>query len=194
VRSGARTPSKRPHRAAASSGRTDNDELLRRLRELEDREAIRDLHNRYCFIQDRGHATHAEADIAAFLELCDAEVTWDNSPDGSRAHRGHAAVAAYLRQLWARFESCMHFVHNLSIVFESTDRARGRASFDAVGDIGGEAFVAAGYYEDIYARTAAGWKFLLHREVPFFFVTVAEGWAGPKPRIMARWRRAARER
>ena len=30
-------------------------------------------------------------------------------------------------------------------------------------------------------------KFLLHREVPFYFVTVPEGWAGPKPRIMARW-------
>jgi hypothetical protein len=81
----------------------------------------------------------------------------------------------------------MHYVHNLSIVFGSDDRARGRSSFDAVGDIGGEAFVAAGYYEDVYARGAQGWKFLLHREVPFFFVTVKEGWAGPKPRIMTQW-------
>jgi len=170
-----------------------NDELLLRLRRLEDREAIRDLHNHYCFIQDRGHASHAEADVTAFLALCDEAIVWDNSPDESRAHRGHAAVASYLRGLWRRFDSCMHYVHNLSIVFESDDRARGRSSFDAVGDIGGEAFVAAGYYEDVYARGAQGWKFLLHREVPFFFVTVKEGWAGPKPRIMTQWSRAPRE-
>jgi hypothetical protein len=160
------------------------------LQRLEDREAIRDLHNQYCFIQDRGHASHAEADVEAFLALCAAEIIWDNSPDGSRAHRGHAAVATYLRGLWERFDSCMHFVHNLSIVFESDDQARGRASFDAVGDIGGEAVVAAGYYEDEYVRTERGWRFALHREVPFFFVTVKEGWAGPKPRIMAAWSRS----
>ena len=164
-----------------------NEALVSRLRRLEDREAIRDLHNQYCFIQDRGHSGHSAADIEAFLTLCHAEIVWDNSPDGSRAHRGHAAVATYLDALWRRFESCMHYVHNLSIVFESDDRARGRSSFDAVGDIGGEAFVAAGYYEDEYVRTVQGWKFLLHREVPFYFVTLKEGWAGPKPRIMAEW-------
>jgi len=167
----------------------DTDELLRALRRLEDRDAIRDLHAHYCFIHDRGHETHAEADVQAFLSLCHPDVVWDNSPDGSRAHRGHAAVAAYLRQLWPRFESCMHFVHNLAITFDSDARARGRSSFEAVGDIGGEAFVAAGYYEDEYIRTDAGWRFLLHREVPFFFVKTGESWAGPKPRIMAEWRR-----
>jgi hypothetical protein len=157
---------------------------------LEDREAIRDLHNQYCFIQDRGHSSHAQADIDAFLALCHPDIVWDNSADGSRAQRGPAAVSAYLSRLWPRFESCMHYVHNLSIVFESDDRARGRSSFDAVGDIGGEAFVAAGYYEDAYARTAHGWRFLLHREVPFFFVTLEEGWAGAKPRSMSRWTRS----
>ena len=168
--------------------RTSDEDLLARVRRLEDREAIRELHNQYCFIHDRGHSSHSEADVAAFLALCAPTIVWDNSPDGSRAHRGHAAVAEYLRALWRRFESCMHFVHNLSIVFESDDRASGRSSFEAVGDIGGEAFVAAGTYEDVYVRTQDGWKFLLHREVPFYFVTVEEGWAGPKPRIMARWR------
>jgi len=171
-----------------------NEELLARLRRLEDREAIRDLHNQYCFIQDRGHASHSPADVEAFLGLCHPEIVWDNSPDGSRAHRGRPAVAAYLAQLWPRFESCMHYVHNLSIVFDADDRARGRSSFDAVGDLDGEAFVAAGYYEDEYISTEQGWKFLLHREVPFFFVKAKEGWAGPKPRIMAAWTRAAAAR
>ena len=160
-----------------------------RLARLEARDAIRDLHSQYCFIQDRGHTSHAEADVQAFLALCHPDIVWDNSPDGSRAHRGHAAVATYLRQLWARFDSCMHFVHNLLIIFDSDDRARGRSSFEAVGDIRGEAFVAAGYYDDEYVCTAAGWQFLLHREVPFYFVKAREGWAGPKPRIMAEWSR-----
>ena len=165
------------------------DDTAVRLARLEAREAIRDLHSQYCFIQDRGHTSHGEADVQAFLALCHPDIVWDNSPDGSRAHRGHAAVAAYLRQLWAHFDSCMHFVHNLLISFDGADRARGRSSFDAAGDIGGEAFVAAGYYEDEYVRSAAGWQFLLHREVPFYFVKVKEGWAGAKPRIMTEWSR-----
>jgi len=162
-------------------------DLAERLRRLEDREAIQDLHNHYCFIQDRGHKSHAESDIQAFLALCHPDVVWDNSPDGTRAHRGRDAVAVYLREIWARFDDCMHFVHNLSIVFDSADRARGRSSFEAVGDIGGAAFVAAGYYEDEYVRTPQGWRFSLHREVPFFFVKQGESWAGPKPRIMKEW-------
>ena len=80
-----------------------------------------------------------------------------------------------------------HFFHNLSIVLESDSRARGRSSFEAVGDIGGQSFVAVGYYENEYVRTADGWRFLLHREVPFFFVKQSEGWAGPKPAIMREW-------
>src|SRR5215471_10719166 len=168
---------------------TTADDLRAALRRLEDREAIRDLHTQYCFVHDRGHASHAEADVQAFLALCHPDVVWDNSPDGSRAYRGHAAVADYLRRLWPRFESCMHFVHNLTITFESEARARGRSSFEAVGDLGDKAFVAAGYYEDEYVRTDAGWKFLLHREVPFFFVEHGESWAGVKPRILAAWTR-----
>ena len=163
------------------------EELLASLNRLEDREAIRHLHNQYCFIQDRGHSSHSEEDLRAFLALCHPDVIWDNSLDESRAYRGQHAVAAYLQQLWARFESCMHFMHNLSIHFDSDTRARGRSSFDAAGDIGGEAFVTAGYYEGEYVRTPDGWRFLLHREVPFFFVKLKDGWAGPKPRIMPEW-------
>jgi hypothetical protein len=165
------------------------DDIAARIGRLEARDAIRDLHSQYCFIQDRGHTSHAEEDVQAFLALCDTDIVWDNSPDESRAHRGHFAVAGYLRQLWARFDNCMHFVHNLTITLDSDDRARGRSSFEAVGDIGGEAFVAAGYYEDEYRRTDEGWRFRVHREVPFYFVKVKEGWAGPKPRIMAEWAR-----
>jgi len=167
--------------------RITESDLALRIERLESREAIRELMSRYCFIQDRGHSSHADADIDDFLALCAPDFVWDNSPDGSRAHRGPAAVREYLRGLWRRFDSCMHFVHNLSIEHLSRDRARGRSSFDAAGDIGGEAFVAAGTYEDEYVRTGAGWKFALHREVPFFFVKVKDGWAGSKPRIMREW-------
>jgi len=163
------------------------DDLAARIRRLEDREAIRELHNQYCFIQDHGHQYRREEDVRAFLELCAPDFVWVNSPDGTRAHRGHEEVAVYLRTIWARFDDCMHYFHNLSIAFESDDFARGRSSFEAVGDIDGESFVAAGYYEDEYVRTPAGWRFSLHREVPFFFVKQSEGWAGPKPAIMSEW-------
>ena len=83
----------------------------------------------------------------------------------------------------------VHFVHNLAITFDGADRARGRSSFEAVGDMGGVAFVAAGYYENEYVRTGDGWRFSLHRELPLFFVKTGESWAGPKPRIMSEWTR-----
>ena len=162
-------------------------DLDRRLRELEDREAIRELHNQYCFIQDRGHASHSDEDVAAFLGLCDPDVVWEVA-DGP-SWTGHDAVGEYLRALWPRFESCIHYVHNLSIQFDSGTKARGRSSFYAVGDVGGAAFVAAGYYENGYVRRPEGWRFLLHREVPFFFVKANESWAGPKPCIMPEWTR-----
>src|SRR5262249_61823718 len=120
---------------------------------MEDREAIRELHNQYCFIQDRGHSSHSDADVAAFLALCDPAIVWDNSPDGSRAHRGHAAVAAYLRALGQRFESCMHYVHNQAIVFESDDRASRQSSFEAGGEIGGGAFRRPRTSQGVYGRT-----------------------------------------
>jgi hypothetical protein len=170
-------------------GQQEESVLARAIERIENREAIRELMNQYCFIQDRGHTSHADEDIDAFLALCAPDFVWDNSADGSRAHRGPDAVRTYLRGLWRRFDSCMHFVHNLSIDLVSRERALGRSSFDAAGDIGGEAFVAAGSYVDEYVHTPAGWKFALHREVPFFFVKVSEGWAGPKPRIMREWAR-----
>ena len=109
------------------------------------------------------------------------------SPDGSRAHRGHAAVAEFLRVLWPAFRERHALRPQPARRVRPADRARGRSSFEAVGDIDGEAFVAAGYYENECVRTADGWKLLLHREVPLFFVEEKEGWAGPKPAIMSRW-------
>ena len=38
----------------------------------------------------------------------------------------------------------MHFVHDIAITFDDDDHARGRSSFEAIGDIGGLALVAAG--------------------------------------------------
>ena len=46
---------------------TSDEDLGAALRRLEDREAIRDLRTQYRFVHDRGHASHAEADMQAFL-------------------------------------------------------------------------------------------------------------------------------
>jgi len=59
----------------------------------EDREAIRELHNQYCFIQDRGDQHRREEDVQQFLALCAPEFVVKEGRLGRSEAGDHARMA-----------------------------------------------------------------------------------------------------
>ena len=139
------------------------------LRELTDREAIRDLARRYahCVWQKQ---------IAAAVEL----FTEDGEMDTGEAPplRGRAALLeAYQRMLGdARFQP---FVHN-HVIDLAGDEASGICYLDLRAVQEGRSMIGSGYYEDRYRRMAGEWKFQSRKLQMDWLVPLDEGWAAAK--------------
>lgn len=147
-----------------------------RIRELADREAIRELLHRYCFAIDRG--TGADV-MALFAPECELEVVPGDT------HRGRAAVAKWYDSLTRkRMQVLRHQAHNQIIDIDG-DRAFAQAYWDVTGDLNGESMVSAGFYEDSVQRCADGWKFVKKRILIDYMGPLRDGWAGPR-RIRSR--------
>ena len=139
------------------------------LRELTDREAIRDLARRYahCVWQKQ---------IAAAVEL----FTEDGEMDTGEAPplRGRAALLeAYQRMLGdARFQP---FVHN-HVIDLAGDEASGICYLDLRAVQEGRSMIGSGYYEDRYRRVAGEWKFQSRKLQMDWLVPLDEGWVAAK--------------
>jgi len=128
-----------------------DESLERRLREIEDREAIRELPLRYC---DCVWRRDADGVGALYTEDGRFDLGLDSGPI-----EGRAAISAFLRQSFSE-GGPWPFIHNH--VFDiNGDRARGRCSFEVrAGD-----FISFGFYEDEYAREGAKWRFRSRKAV-----------------------------
>ncbi len=141
------------------------------LRELWDRERIREVVHRYCWAVDRGTL---EEVMALFHNPCDLVLV-----PGKR-YAGRAAVERWYRSYMEnRMEVLRHLIHNQVITLEG-DRATSKSYFDAVGDLKGESIVVAGFYEDRLRRVGEGWKFTEKVIRLDFLVPLQEGWGGKK--------------
>lgn len=136
------------------------------LLELADREAIRDLVNRYAECVWR---KDAEAAGALFTEDC-AMDTGDGNPILGR----EALISTYGRVFVEN--DFMPFVSNHLIELDG-DRARGTCRLDLRATMGGRAMIGAGHYEDEYLRLHGEWKFASRRLRMSFLVPIKEGWA-----------------
>ncbi len=137
------------------------------LQRLADLEAIRDLARRYA---DCVWRQDAEGAIALFTD--DAVMdTGDRPPI-----RGREALLRSYRDMVGgdRFHP---FVHNHVIELDG-DRATGVCYLDLRATIGGECKTGVGYYEDVYARRADGWKFASRKLALEFLVEPGQGWSG----------------
>jgi len=136
------------------------------LRELTDREAIRDLARRYA------HYVWQKK-IAAAVDLFseDGEMDTGEAPP----LRGRAALLeAYQRMLGdARFQP---FVHN-HVIDLNGDTASGTCYVDLRATQEGRSMIGSGVYHDRYVRTAEGWKIQSRGLVLRFLVPLDEGWA-----------------
>ena len=139
------------------------------LRELTDREAIRDLARRYA------HYVW-QKQIAAAVDLFteDGEMDTGESPP----LRGRAALLeAYQRMLGnARFQP---FVHN-HVIDLAGDEASGICYLDLRAVQEGRSMIGSGYYEDRYRRVAGEWKFQSRKLQMDWLVPLDEGWVAAK--------------
>jgi ketosteroid isomerase-like protein len=126
------------------------------VRELVDREAIRDLSNRYCDCLYRhdldGLVTLFTPDAAFIVKDAESEVVT----------RGRAK----LKKMFARLVSEINprpLIHAQVVDLHSGSSATGRCYVELRTDTVQVEVAGSGYYEDEYAKIGADWKFASRR-------------------------------
>lgn len=143
-------------------------DIERTVRELADRDAIRDLARRYAHCIWQGDLDGA---IDLFTE--DGEMDMDG-----RAIKGHQALSAtYKAALAGTFHP---FIHNHLVELDG-DRATGTCYLDLRAILNGKSMIGSGCYRDRYARIDGEWKFAARKLTMSYFVPVQDGWAGSQP-------------
>ena len=140
-------------------------DLETRLHAMEDRDAIRELTARYCYHAVRGDI---EEIVALFTEDGVMEA-------GDTCEQGPEALTALYRETLGELRP-IPCVHN-HVVDLDGDNATGSCTVELRMIENGEAYTAAGWYEDRFRRVAGTWKFS-HRKLFFHHrVPLAKGWA-----------------
>jgi ketosteroid isomerase-like protein len=136
------------------------------VRELADREAIRDLARRYAH-----HVWRKEVPAAIGLFTEDGEMDTGDAP----VIKGRAALLeSYQRMLGdAEFQP---FVHNHVIELRG-DAATGTCYLDLRASVDGRSLIGAGWYDDHYVRVGGEWKFRSRKLTLCYLVPLSEGWA-----------------
>ncbi|MGE0824045.1 MAG: nuclear transport factor 2 family protein [Candidatus Binatia bacterium] len=141
------------------------------IKELLDREQIRDLVHRYCWAVDRGML---EEVMALFHEECNLALV-----PGKHYEGREATSKWYNVYMQNRMEVLRHLIHNQVITLNG-DTATSKSYFDAVGDLKGESITVAGFYEDTLLRVNGKWKFTEKIIKLDFLVPLQEGWGGKR--------------
>ncbi|HPF25628.1 MAG TPA: nuclear transport factor 2 family protein [Steroidobacteraceae bacterium] len=136
--------------------------LAERIRQLEDREQIRELVATYCLVVD-------SRDTDSLAE-CFCEDGSMASRDGAMNAVGRDAVMAQFHQRFAVLGPSFHYTHDHAIWFdgENSNRAFGLANSHAEVVRSGKPMIAAIRYEDEYRREGGRWRFYL-RLLSFFY-------------------------
>ncbi|MBS1676586.1 MAG: nuclear transport factor 2 family protein [Actinobacteria bacterium] len=143
--------------------------MEKRLRALEDREAIRELVCRYNAVMD-----NREIDNAPDLFTADAEVS---SHDGALSSVGRDAVVEMYQDRWRVLGPSLHWGHDHRIFIDPADpdRATGQVGLHAEMSRFGVAAMSAIRYDDEYLREADGrWRFKSRRLSFFYFMDPRE--------------------
>jgi ketosteroid isomerase-like protein len=148
-----------------------------RLRELEDREQIRELCATYCFLVDDGRNDELIDRCFAEDAVCDFRTV-----DGSTAplvSKGREEVRAFFKQaVPALLRDMSHTVHNHRIAIDG-ENASGECYFEltALDAAKGEPVVGGGRYLDRYRRVDGAWRFAERKALISHISPLAEGWA-----------------
>ena len=142
-------------------------QLEAKVRELSDREAIRELR---CYYHEYIN-TGKLGDIARlFIE--DGELDFAHMGKG----KGRAFQKKFFEGLSNYLSTVKQFIHN-QIIEVRGDTATGISYLEAKPVYKGESFLVAGRYDDEYVRQDGQWKFKKMKFTPYFMVPLKEGWA-----------------
>ena len=140
-------------------------DLERRLRRLEDLEAIRALDAQYCRALD-------DADWPALVAL----FTDDGEFHGLSSARGSAELLTFFAGLAdGGLTAFWHHVTNLEIDLDG-DRARARSFLWQPCVLNGEPHVAGGRYDDDLVRADGTWRYSRKRVAFDYFAPLRDGW------------------
>ncbi len=151
-------------------------ELEKRVRVLEDIEAIRNLKARYAAYCDDGY----NADKIA--ELFTEDAVWESDTLGR--YEGREAVREFFRGVSGTFSFAIHYYMNPHIeVNGDTAKARWYMIMPCIMADTNAAAWLAGIDEEEYVRVNSDWKFSRKSNSPLFHTSFDEGWA--RERFMA---------
>ena len=137
------------------------------VRELTDREAIRDLPLKYC------HYVWKK-DVPALVNLFTDDGEFD-AGGGQPAAKGKEALTKAYQQGLSTLDP-HPFIHNHVIDLHG-DRATGTCYLELRATRNDKSMIAAGYYDDEYAKVGEEWKFRSRQVTMYYFVPLSEGWA-----------------
>jgi len=72
------------------------------------------------------------------------------------------------------------FIHNHVVELQGGDQATGTCYVEIRGAREGKSIIAAGYYDDQYAKVGDAWKFRSRKVHMYYSVPLSEGWAEQK--------------
>ena len=145
------------------------EDLERRIRALEDIEAIKRLKARYCAFCDDNY--DAEGLISLFTE----DAVWDGGAFGR--YEGREAIWKFFKGVSAMLPFALHFVTNPLIKVEG-ERATGRWYLlePCTFADGNQAVWGAAKYEDEYVKAGGEWKFKSVKLASSFWTPYEQGW------------------
>jgi hypothetical protein len=147
-----------------------------RLRELEDREAIRELQATYCFLVDDGRFDDLVDRCFAQDARCDFRLI--GSGLDPMVAEGREEIRTFFRGVVAGLlREMSHTVHNQRLTIEG-DRASAESYFEltALDAASGEAILGGGRYFDRFRRLADTWQFEERRAEIHHLSPLREGW------------------
>jgi SnoaL-like domain len=153
-------------------------DLENKVRELNDREALRDLRYRY-------HEYINEGRFAEIVDLFAEDGELEFGPLGKA--EGRYQIKVFFANLGPsasppasargpHFTFVKQYIHN-HIVEIHGDWAKGFSYLEAKPVIDGEAYLVSGKYSDEYARLDGQWRFTSMNFTPHFIVRHKDGWA-----------------
>ena len=140
------------------------------VREMADRESIRELPQLYCHLVWR-------KDVRGIVNLFTEDGEFDAGGAVSPAKGREALLKAYEEGLAL---DPRPYIHNHVIELQSSTEATGNCYLDLRATQNGKSMVAAGYYDDVYRKVGDAWKFASRKFHIYYWVPLTEGWAEQK--------------